>query len=109
MAAELATERDVERVHDAQYVQALHRFCLTGGGWLDADTAVLPQSWDAALRAAGAGLTAIDRLDAGEATAAFCAVRPPGHHATPPGPWASASSTTWRSRPRRWPTATSGC
>jgi acetoin utilization deacetylase AcuC-like enzyme len=83
VAADLADEADVERVHDAQYVKALHRFCMTGGGWLDADTAVLPQSWDAALRAAGAGLTAISRLDAGEATAAFCAVRPPGHHATP--------------------------
>ena len=40
-------------------------------------------SWTAARLAAGAGLTAIEALDRGEGDAAFCAVRPPGHHATP--------------------------
>jgi acetoin utilization deacetylase AcuC-like enzyme len=83
VAADPATEADLERVHTGPYVAALHRFCITGGGWLDGDTAAVPKSWDAALRAAGAGLTAIERLDAGEADAAFCAVRPPGHHALP--------------------------
>jgi acetoin utilization deacetylase AcuC-like enzyme len=81
VAARRATEAEIERVHDADYVAALERFCRAGGGWLDNDTAAVPASWDAALRAAGAGLEAIDRLDAGEAGAAFCAVRPPGHHA----------------------------
>jgi acetoin utilization deacetylase AcuC-like enzyme len=83
VAAEEATEADIERIHTADYVAALKRFCLTGGGWLDGDTAAVPASWEAALRAAGAGPTAIARLDAGEASAAFCAVRPPGHHALP--------------------------
>jgi acetoin utilization deacetylase AcuC-like enzyme len=54
-----------------------------GGGWLDADTAMNDSSYDAALLAAGAGLSAIEALDAGTAESAFCAVRPPGHHATP--------------------------
>jgi acetoin utilization deacetylase AcuC-like enzyme len=76
-----ATLAQVERVHDDDYVEALEQFCRAGGGHLDADTAAVPASWEAALLAAGAGLTAIDRLDAGEVTAVFCAVRPPGHHA----------------------------
>lgn len=81
--AEPAGADDLERVHSSTYVAALERFCLTGGGHLDADTPVVPASWDAALRAAGAGITAADRLAAGDADAAFCAVRPPGHHARP--------------------------
>ncbi|HEX6237513.1 MAG TPA: histone deacetylase [Acidimicrobiales bacterium] len=78
-----ATVADLERVHASTYVAALDRFCHSGGGWLDGDTAAVPGSWDAALLAAGAGLEAIDRLAAGGADAAFCAVRPPGHHALP--------------------------
>jgi acetoin utilization deacetylase AcuC-like enzyme len=74
---------DLERVHTRTYVAALERFCRTGGGQLDVDTAAVPASWDAALLAAGAGLTAVDLLADGEADAAFCAVRPPGHHALP--------------------------
>jgi len=78
-----ATVAELERVHTGTYVAALERFCCTGGGRLDADTVATPPSWQAALLAAGAGLTAVDLLDAGEAPAAFCAVRPPGHHALP--------------------------
>jgi acetoin utilization deacetylase AcuC-like enzyme len=76
-----ATPEELERVHTAGYVTALERFCRAGGGHLDPDTAAAPGSWEAALMAAGAGLEAADRLAAGEADAAFCAVRPPGHHA----------------------------
>ena len=54
VAADLAEVADIERVHSADYVDALRRYCLTGGGWLDGDTGVVPRSWDAALRAAGA-------------------------------------------------------
>jgi acetoin utilization deacetylase AcuC-like enzyme len=78
-----ATPAEIERVHSPEYVAALERFCSAGGGALDGDTTAVPASWKAALLAAGAGLTAAEKLTAGEATAAFCAVRPPGHHAVP--------------------------
>jgi acetoin utilization deacetylase AcuC-like enzyme len=77
-----ATRADLERVHPVQHLDELEAFCAAGGGRIDADTTAGPESWDAALLAAGAGLDAIERLERGEATAAFCAVRPPGHHAT---------------------------
>jgi acetoin utilization deacetylase AcuC-like enzyme len=51
--------------------------------WLDPDTVVSPGSWEAALRAAGASIYAVDQVMRGSADNAFCAVRPPGHHAEP--------------------------
>ncbi len=76
-----ATREELERVHTAGYLDALEQFCAAGGGSIDADTAASAASWDAALHAAGAGLAAVDALERDEADAAFCAVRPPGHHA----------------------------
>jgi len=78
-----ATRQELERVHPAAHLDELEAFCSAGGGRIDADTSAGAESWDAALLAAGAGVDAIERLDRGEATAAFCVVRPPGHHATP--------------------------
>jgi acetoin utilization deacetylase AcuC-like enzyme len=78
-----ATRAELELVHAPRYLDAIERFCGGGGGALDADTTAGSESWDAAVLAAGAGVDAIERLDAGQADAAFCAVRPPGHHATP--------------------------
>jgi acetoin utilization deacetylase AcuC-like enzyme len=69
-------------VHPPEHLDRLEGFCLAGGGHLDADTCAGAESWDVALLAAGAGVDVVDRLAAGEADAAFCAVRPPGHHAT---------------------------
>lgn len=77
-----ATAEELGRVHDAALVDAIAAASAAGGGWLDGDTAANAASYDAALLAAGAGLSAVEALDAGRATSAFCAVRPPGHHAT---------------------------
>ncbi|MEZ5203073.1 MAG: histone deacetylase [Acidimicrobiales bacterium] len=76
-----ASDAELDRIHPEAYRRALRSFCEAGGGSLDGDTAVVPESWGAALLAAGAGLEVIDRLDAGEGDVGFCAVRPPGHHA----------------------------
>jgi acetoin utilization deacetylase AcuC-like enzyme len=78
-----ATRAELERVHPAPYLDALEEFCARGGGPIDADTAASTKSWDAAVHAAGAGLGAIEEIDAGAGDAAFLAVRPPGHHAVP--------------------------
>ena len=85
VAPRAATSAELELVHPERYVTALSSFCATGGGALDPDTYASPASWDAAVLAAGAGPTAIEALDRGEADAAFLAVRPPGHHARPAG------------------------
>lgn len=78
-----ASREELELVHPAAHLDELEAFCAAGGGRIDADTSAGVDSWDAAVLAAGAGLDAIERLDRGEASAAFCVVRPPGHHATP--------------------------
>jgi len=76
-----ATADELRLAHEWLYVEALERFCASGGGPIDADTVASPGSYEAALRAAGAGPDAVARLRAGGAEAAFLAVRPPGHHA----------------------------
>lgn len=79
--APLATREILELAHDPSYIDRIERLCAMGGGRLDPDTRAGEASWEAALRAAGAGPEAVRRLRAGEAEAAFLAVRPPGHHA----------------------------
>ncbi len=68
-------------VHPAAYVRAIEQACAHGPGVLDPDTSVSPGSWEAARRAVGAVTLAIDQVCTGALHAAFCAVRPPGHHA----------------------------
>ncbi len=80
--APLATAQQLERVHPADYVQAIREVAPREGTvHLDPDTAMNPWSLRAALRAAGAGVLAVDLVMKGDANTAFCAVRPPGHHA----------------------------
>ncbi len=78
-----ATVEELERVHSSRLVAGLQALCAEGGGAIDPDTVASPGSYDAARRAAGAGLAAVDALRRGDGAAAFLAVRPPGHHARP--------------------------
>ena len=79
-----ATVEQLSRVHPRGYVDAvLEAIPEQGIRRIDADTAISPGSGDAALRAAGAACAAVDAVMAGEVDNAFCAVRPPGHHAEP--------------------------
>jgi acetoin utilization deacetylase AcuC-like enzyme len=74
----------IERLHPKAYVQMVEASIPERDHkWLDPDTVVSPGSWQAALRATGACLHAVDQVMAGNADNAFCAVRPPGHHAEP--------------------------
>ncbi|GAB6068264.1 histone deacetylase family protein [Methylothermus subterraneus] len=69
-------------VHTASHIEQIYAAIpKTGYAFLDPDTVVSPGSWEAALRAAGAVCAAIEDVLGGEAENAFCAVRPPGHHA----------------------------
>src|SRR5438093_12776713 len=80
--APLATREQLLRVHDPDYVAALERMAPASGLLqIDPDTAMNPHTLRAALRAAGAAVLATDLVIAGKASAAFCSVRPPGHHA----------------------------
>ncbi len=82
--APLAPKERLSLVHAADYVESVFRTIPeTGSAHLDADTVVSPGSGAAALRAVGAVTAAVDAVMAGEAKNAFCAVRPPGHHAEP--------------------------
>jgi acetoin utilization deacetylase AcuC-like enzyme len=82
-APEAAIE-DLTRVHPRAFVERLLAVVPESGHrGIDADTILSPASGRAALRAAGAVVAAVDAVVAGEADNAFCAVRPPGHHAEP--------------------------
>ena len=72
----------IDAAHAAGYREALHRVIPERGiSYLDADTGVSPGSWSAALAAVGGTMSAIDQVMDGRITNAFCAIRPPGHHA----------------------------
>src|ERR1700761_9357654 len=82
--APLAEEGDLARVHRRPYLDAIFASQpATGRLKLDEDTYMSAGSLNAARRAAGAVVAAVRDVAAGEATRAFCAVRPPGHHAEP--------------------------
>lgn len=76
------TREQLLRVHDAAYLDALEADPVhTGLRHLDPETVIGSHSLQAARRAAGAPIVAVDRIMQGELDNAFCAVRPPGHHA----------------------------
>jgi acetoin utilization deacetylase AcuC-like enzyme len=83
LEAPLADRDDLLRVHDVNYISHIERnIPASGFVELDPDTGMNCHSLTAALHAAGAGIIAVDKIVAGEIENAFCAVRPPGHHAT---------------------------
>ncbi len=80
--APLATDEQLARVHPPEYVRAIREVAPRSGTiHLDPDTAMNPHTLQAALRAAGAAVLAVDFVLEKKVTSAFCAVRPPGHHA----------------------------
>lgn len=80
--APLATRAEMLRCHPESYVAKIEAAIpAEGSRALDADTHVSPGSWKAALRAVGAAGAAVDAVISGDVSNAFCATRPPGHHA----------------------------
>jgi acetoin utilization deacetylase AcuC-like enzyme len=80
--APVAELEQLMRVHPREYIASLEASSPQHGiVHVDPDTAMSPGTWKAALRAAGAGILATDLVMRGEVPNAFCAVRPPGHHA----------------------------
>ena len=82
-AASLA---ELQRVHDKEYIRQLESWCAAAAGRIEADTVVSTGSWLAATRGAGAAIDATQQVIDGRSPTAFCAIRPPGHHAIPSGP-----------------------
>ncbi|MEM6728224.1 MAG: histone deacetylase family protein [Pseudomonadota bacterium] len=82
VSAPFAADDDILRAHPAAHLAALRR-AAPSEGWisLDADTHMSPGSLGAAMRAAGGAVRAVDLVLSGEASNAFVAMRPPGHHA----------------------------
>ncbi len=79
-----AVQRAVlKAVHPPEYIDAIARVSAQGGGQLDLDTVASSGSFEAALHAAGGAVRAVDALLDGTRGPAFCALRPPGHHAEP--------------------------
>jgi acetoin utilization deacetylase AcuC-like enzyme len=77
-----ATSEQLARAHPAEYIEHIRsRAPAAGLEILDPDTAMCPETLEAALRAAGANVLAVDLVLSGRARRAYCNVRPPGHHA----------------------------
>jgi acetoin utilization deacetylase AcuC-like enzyme len=82
--ARRATEDEIALCHSREYIAVVKRDVSRGLHDLSTgDTAISPKSLDVALDATGGVLNAVDAVVTGKASNAFCAVRPPGHHATP--------------------------
>ncbi len=76
-----ASAEEIALVHDKQYISHIQEAAQRGGGWLDADTVTSPDSYQAAIYAAGGVIKATEMVMDGEVNSAFALVRPPGHHA----------------------------
>lgn len=72
---------DLLRCHAEEHIGLVQRYCSSGEDFHDPDTVMGPGSWEAALLGAGGAIEAARLVQAGDADVAFCATRPPGHHA----------------------------
>jgi acetoin utilization deacetylase AcuC-like enzyme len=83
LEARTATGDELLLCHTAEYLKTVRRDVESGQRYLSTgDTDITPNSWDVATRAVGGVLNAVDAVLSGSARNAFCAVRPPGHHAS---------------------------
>jgi acetoin utilization deacetylase AcuC-like enzyme/formylglycine-generating enzyme required for sulfatase activity len=77
-----ASREWIETIHSSKYIERAKAICESGGGYLDSgDVPVCRQSYEAAVLAAEGVMAAVDAVMAGDVANAFCAIRPPGHHA----------------------------
>jgi acetoin utilization deacetylase AcuC-like enzyme len=76
-----ATLSQIKRVHTAEYIQYIEGLSLRGGGQLNPDTYLTPESYQLALHAAGGCIAVVDAVAGGTARNGLALVRPPGHHA----------------------------
>ena len=80
----LASEADITRVHSEDHLAFVKsKVPSSGYSMIDGDTIMNSATWTVSLRAAGAAMAAVDAVMQGEVNNAFCAIRPPGHHAEP--------------------------
>jgi acetoin utilization deacetylase AcuC-like enzyme len=77
------TPEEVREIHTPDVVANARRLAESGGGWLESDTLLCPESYHVALAAAGCCCAGVDQVMGGIDQTALCLVRPPGHHATP--------------------------
>src|SRR5262249_23235970 len=78
-----ATEEQILLVHTKKHFDYIRDCSRRGSVWIDSDTHISPQSFDAAVLAAGAAVQGVSGIMERAFQCAFAAVRPPGHHATP--------------------------
>jgi len=78
-----ASVEELSLVHSEQHILHIQDIAQRGGGWLDADTVMSSESYEAALYAVGGMIRATEAVMEGEVDSSFALVRPPGHHATP--------------------------
>ncbi len=77
-----ATIREIALIHQRQYISHIEAVAKEGGGWLDADTVMSANSYEAAVYAAGGAIKATEAVIDNTVNSVFALVRPPGHHST---------------------------
>ncbi|MBD3673338.1 MAG: histone deacetylase [Planctomycetaceae bacterium] len=73
----------IQSIHPEAHIASIEELAERGGGRIDADTVVSADSFEVALHAVGAAVSAVDDIFSRKATKSVCLVRPPGHHCRP--------------------------